>query len=87
MRDVDTDVSILYVMVDDFCQVHHFDEASHPGPAAALSCEEVVTLAMYGQWVQFPSERAFYRYAAHHLRGAFPTLPDRAPVQSLATTV
>jgi hypothetical protein len=55
MRDVDTDVSILYVMVDDFCQLHHFDEASHPGPAAALSCAEVVTLAMYGQWCSFPA--------------------------------
>lgn len=82
---VDTDVSILYVMVDDFCQSHHFDEACHPGPAAALSCGEVVALALFGQWVQFPSERAFYRYAEHHLRAAFPTLPDRAPVQSLAS--
>jgi hypothetical protein len=85
MIDVDTDVSILYVMVDDFCQSHHFDEACHPGPAAALSCGEVVALALFGQWVQFKSERAFYRYAEHHLRAAFPTLPDRAPVQSSAS--
>jgi hypothetical protein len=37
----------------------------------------MVTLAMFGQWAQFPSERTFYRYAESHLRPAFPTLPDR----------
>jgi hypothetical protein len=37
----------------------------------------VVTQAMFGQWAQFPSERAFYRYALSHLRTAFPTLPER----------
>jgi hypothetical protein len=78
MIDVDTDVSILYVMIDDFCQSHHCSEARHPGPAAALSCSEVVTLALFGQWAQFASERAFYRYAERHLRTAFPTLPDRS---------
>jgi hypothetical protein len=65
-------------MVDDFCQSHQLGEARHPGPTAALSCSEVVALALFGQWVQFPSERAFYRYAEHHLRTAFPTLPDRS---------
>ena len=67
MIDVDTFVTILYVMVDDFCQSHPCGEARHPGPAAALSCSEVVTLALFGQWVQFPSERAYYRYA-HGMR-------------------
>jgi hypothetical protein len=43
MIDVDTFVTILYVMVDDFCQSHQFGEACHPGPAATLSCSEVVT--------------------------------------------
>jgi hypothetical protein len=83
MIDVDTGVSILYVMVDDFCQSHQFGEACHPGPAAALSCSEVVTLALFGQWAQFASERAFYRYAEHHLRAAFPTLPDRSQFNRL----
>jgi hypothetical protein len=38
---------------------------------------EVVTLAVFGQWSQFESERGFYRYAQRHLRSAFPTLPER----------
>src|SRR5205807_451612 len=42
-----------------------------------LSCSEVVTLAVFGQWGHFPSERAYYRYALSHLRAAFPTMPDR----------
>ncbi len=64
-------------MIDDFCQSQGFDEKHRPGPAASLSCSEVVTLAVFGQWAQFPSERAFYRYAVRHLRAAFPTLPNR----------
>jgi Transposase DDE domain len=37
-----------------------------------------VTLALFGQWQGFGSERGFYRYAHRHLRAAFPTLPSRA---------
>jgi hypothetical protein len=44
---------------------------------------EVITLALFGQWVQFPSERAFYRYAQHHLRKAFPRLPNRSQFNRL----
>jgi hypothetical protein len=77
MIDVDTFLTTLYVMIDDFCQSEGLNEKHRPGPAASLSCSEVVTLAVVGQWVQFPSERAFYRYAKCHLRAAFPTLPER----------
>jgi len=78
MRDVDTFITILYVMIDDVCQSHPEWETARPGPAASLSSSEILTLALFGQWVNFPSERAFYRYASHHLRAAFPTLPTRA---------
>lgn len=55
----------------------------HPGPAAALSTSEVITLALFSQWRQFPSERAFYRYAERHLLSAFPTLPARSQFNRL----
>jgi hypothetical protein len=77
MMDQDTFLTTLYVMIDDFCQSHGFAEKHRPGPVALLSCSEVVTLAVFGQWARFSSERAFYRYAASHLRAAFPTLPKR----------
>lgn len=77
MMDQDTFLTTLYVMIDDFCQSHGLHEKHRPGPAASLSCSEVVTLAVFGQWAQFPSERAFYRYAGRHLRTAFPSLPER----------
>ena len=77
MMDLDTFLTTLYVMIDDFCQSEGFHEKHRPGPQASLSCSEVVTLAVFGQWAQFPSERAYYRYALSHLRAAFPTLPDR----------
>src|SRR5438132_7631762 len=77
MTDPGTFLTTLYVMIDDFCQAHGFKANHRPGPAASLSCSEVVTLAVFGQWAQFPSERAFYRYALSRLRAAFPSLPKR----------
>ena len=82
MVDVDTFLTILYVMVDDFCQWQD-EVAPHPGPQASLSVAEVVTLSLFGQWVHFPSERAFYRYAQEHLRAAFPCLPARSQFNRL----
>jgi len=66
----------LYVMVDDFCKANLPAEV-HPGPKASLSRSEVVTLALFGQWGRFASERDFFRYAQQRLRAAFPTLPNR----------
>lgn len=83
MIDLDTFLTTLYVMVDDFCQSTLAQEKRKPGPQAWLHRSEVITLALFGQWVQFPSERAFYRYAEHHLRAAFPTLPDRSQFNRL----
>src|SRR5215831_10233275 len=76
MVDVDTFLTTLYVMVDDFCRLS-LPPAPHPGPQAALSLGEVVTLALCGQWHSFGSERGFYRYAQRQLRAAFPQLPTR----------
>jgi hypothetical protein len=76
MVDVDIFLTTLYVMVDDFCMLALPPEL-HPGPQAALSRSEVVTLALFGQWQGFGSERGFYRYAQRHLRAAFPALPAR----------
>ena len=75
--DQDTFLTTLYVMIDDFCQSQGFHVKHHPGPQASLSCREVVTLAVFGQWAQFPSERTFYHYTLCHLVAAFPTFPDR----------
>jgi hypothetical protein len=80
--DPDTFLTTLYVMVDDFCQ-SHLPPTPRPGPAPSLSCSEVVTLALFGQWGWFPSERAFYRWATRHLRRAFPRLPDRSQFNRL----
>src|SRR5215471_21593232 len=83
MIDLDTFLTTLYVMADDFCQ-SRCPKAKHvPGPMASLQCSEVITLALFGQWVQFPSERAFYRYAQQHLLAAFPQLPDRSQFNRL----
>ena len=76
MLDPETFLTELYVLVDEFCKAHLPPEP-RPGPPASLSRSEVVALACFGQWARFPSERAFYRHAARHLRPLFPGLPER----------
>jgi hypothetical protein len=78
MVDVDTFLTTLYVIVDNFCQSHVPTTERRPGPEASLSPSEVLTLAIFARWSRFGSERDFYRYAQTHLRDAFPTLPDRS---------
>src|SRR5215216_5654196 len=82
MLDVDTFLTILYVMVDDLCQTHA-SQQRRPGPPASLSESEVITLTICARWSRFSSERDFYRYAEAHLRAAFPTLPDRSQFNRL----
>ena len=60
MVDTDTFLTTLYVMVDDVCKTCLPPE-SHPRPQAALSRSETVTLALFGQWQGFGSERGFSR--------------------------
>ena len=81
MLDVDTFLTTLYVMVDDFCQTQ--PPKKRPGPEASLCQSEVITLAIFARWGRFNSERDFYRYADGHLRGAFPTLPSRPQLNRL----
>ena len=62
MLDVDTFLTILYVIVDDLCQPHA-SEQRRPGPPASLCQSEVIALAIFARWSRFSSERDFYRYA------------------------
>ena len=82
MLSPDTFLLVLYTMVDDFCKAD-VKRPAHPGPAGSLSPSEVVTLAIFSQWAHFKSEAAFYRYAARHLRGDFPTLPCKTQYNRL----
>jgi hypothetical protein len=81
MLDVDTFLTTLYVIADDFC--HSLSPSRRPGPQASLSEGEVLTLAIFARWSRFNSERDFYRYAQTKLRDAFPTLPDRSQFNRL----
>ena len=82
MVDLDTFVTWLYVLVDDYCKKLPPDPA-RPGPTASLDRSEVITLAIISQWERFFGERDFYRWADYHLRPAFPRLPDRAQLNRL----
>ena len=76
MLDVDTFLTTLYVITDDFCQSRR--PTKRPGPTASLSESEIIPLAIFARFSRFASERDFYRYAKSNLRDAFPTLPERS---------
>ena len=82
MVDTDTFLTTLYVMADDFTK-SILPLKSKPGPAPSLYPSEVITLALFGQWFNFGSERGFYRWAQRHLRSAFPKLPHRSQFNRL----
>lgn len=55
MIDLDTFLTTLYVMVDDFCQSQAETESDRPGPHPALSVAEVgdvVAVWTMGQFCQ-----------------------------------
>lgn len=81
--NLDTFLTTLYVMIDDFCKENMAPE-TRPGPLPSLSRAEVVCLGIFGQWCCFVSERHFYRWAQRHLRGAFPGLPHLSQFNRLA---
>jgi hypothetical protein len=60
MLDVDTFLTALYVIVDDFCQSHR-PQRRRPGPDPSLSEGEVIALSIFARWSRFASERDFYR--------------------------
>lgn len=76
MLDPETFLVELYVLVDEFDKTALSPEPHHGRPPS-LCRSEVVTLALFGQWAWFASEREFYRWAERHLRSLFPTLPSR----------
>lgn len=82
MVDIDTFLSALYYLADEFCKLH--PESSEErrvwpcGRRRALSRSEVLCLSIFGQWYRFRSERDFYRFAQQRLRHLFPELPDRS---------
>ena len=82
MIDYETFLTVLYVMVDDFCK-SQCEPDIKPGPSASLCRSEIVTLAIASQWSRFKSERSFYRFADRRLRSAFPGLPTREQLNRL----
>lgn len=80
--DLDTFLTILYVMVDDWCKGE--GEASlvrHRGGKLGMRDSEVLTIAIAGQWrgnVPWASERGVVRYMQTHGRGWFPQMLGRS---------
>jgi hypothetical protein len=76
MLSLDTFLTTLYFNVDEFCRKKLLPEPLHPGPRPLLSRSEVITLALFGQWARFRSEKDFWRFAKQSLNHLFLRLPD-----------
>ena len=83
MFDPETCLIALDVEVDTFCKAHVPEPVLRPGPKPSLCASEVVTLAIFGQWAEFRSERGVARWLVRHGRELFPTLPDRSQLNRL----
>jgi hypothetical protein len=71
--DVETFLTVVYVLVDEFYQAHFAAARAHrPGRRPTVSDSEVLTLAVLAQWHPRRSERAFGRYARRHWSAYFP---------------
>lgn len=83
MLDPETYLIALYVEVDTFCKAQGPEPAPRRGRKPSLSVSEIVTLAIFGQWAEFRSERGFARWSERHLRRLFPALPHRTRLNHL----
>jgi hypothetical protein len=81
--DLDTFLTTVYVMTDDYVQAAGLTWMGAAGPIPRLSVSEVLTLGLLSRWRLFDSERDFYRYVRRHWQGAFPGLPDRTEFNRL----
>jgi hypothetical protein len=73
--DLDTFITIVYVMIDDYCKSQQLVWARASGPRPSLTLSEVLSLVLLSRWRRFSSDWDFYRFADQHLRSAFPKLP------------
>jgi hypothetical protein len=76
--DLETFLTALYVIVDDFYQSHIAPQMPVcGGPAAQMSDSEVLCLGLAAQWrsgVPWNSERGIMRYVRKHLGHLFPAV-------------
>jgi hypothetical protein len=80
--DLDTFMTTLYVIVDDWFREKAIDKVlRRPGPVPSMSDAEVVSVALAGQWrkgVPWDSERSLVRYMQAHGKKWFPTMLERS---------
>jgi hypothetical protein len=80
--DLDTFLTQLYVLIDDWFKQEFEDGLSrHAGASVRMSDSEVLTVAVAGQWragVPWRSERGVVRYMCRQGRGWFPTMLQKS---------
>lgn len=68
----------LYCLVDDLYQPLAQQHDRRPGPRAACSDSEVITLTLLAELLGLDEEVAFLAYMRRHWQALFPVLPERS---------
>ncbi len=68
----------VYVVVDDRYRVVAAPDDHRPGPCAAFSDSEVITLTLVAELVELDEEKKFLGYVRRNHLALFPTLPERS---------
>lgn len=80
--DLETFLTVLYVMVDDLYKDHVRPQMpNRGGPQPQLSDSEVLCLGLAAQWrsgVPWKTERGFVRYALKHCTALFPHMTSQS---------
>ncbi len=72
-------MTVLYVLIDDwYRETGQQHVPTKPGPPAALSVSEVLTILLTMDIVPFPSERGFLAFLRANYGSLFPRLPDQS---------
>ena len=76
--NLETLLTIIYVLVDDWYQVHYQGVPGKPGVEAELKESEILTLMIAQDYIPYPGERQYIGYLKANHAGLFPRLVDQS---------
>lgn len=71
--DLVTSLVALYTITDDTNKMYYYQETSKPGFKDKMSDSEIITIAIWNQWLKLP-ERKLISYIRNHWLSFFPKL-------------
>ena len=85
--DLETLLTIMYVLVDDWYQANYREKERRVGRSADLTDSEVLTLMIAQDYIPYPGERQYIGYVRANQGGLFPQLLDQSQYNRRARTL